>query len=325
MWGLMRRPAAFARRVGAVTFESIDRFFADQCGQHAAGIAYRVLFSIAPLAIVLVSIFGLVLQNDGIRNDVVKTIVDALPVSVAGRQDVADAITAIAKPASAVGLLGLVVFAWAATGMMASIRAGLEAAMDSSGSRPMVRGKLVDLVLIVGAAVLVLLTAGVTLLNDLAQRALERLDLGAVAGGVLRGESFALSVVVVMLLYRFVPARGLQFHAGLVGASVTAALLQLISFASGVIFDRATKLTVVYGSLTAALVFLYSIYLYSSALLLGAEFAAAWSRPPTDGGPPFLIQLKRAALGLFVKQKPLLPPKDTAGPREFGRASHSDD
>ena len=177
------RPAAFARRVGAVTFESIDRFFADQCGQHAAGIAYRVLFSMAPLAIVLVSIFGLVLQNDGIRNDVVNTIVDALPVSVAGRQDVADAITAIAKPASAVGLLGLVVFAWAATGMMASIRAGLEAAMDSSGSRPMVRGKLVDLVLIVGAAVLVLLTAGVTLLNDLAQRALERLDLGAVAPG----------------------------------------------------------------------------------------------------------------------------------------------
>jgi uncharacterized BrkB/YihY/UPF0761 family membrane protein len=52
---------------------------ADQCPQQAAGIAYRVLFSIAPLAIVLVSIFGLVLQDDGVRQDVVDSIVDALP------------------------------------------------------------------------------------------------------------------------------------------------------------------------------------------------------------------------------------------------------
>ncbi len=304
----MRRPVAFARRVGAVTFESIDRFFADQCGQHAAGIAYRVLFSIAPLAIVLVSIFGLVLQNDGIRNDVVNTIVDALPVSVAGRRDVEGAITAIAAPASAVGLVSLLVFAWAATGMMASIRAGLEAALGTSGSRPMARGKLVDLMLIVGAAVLVLLTASVTLLDNLARQALEHLGLDVMAGSVLRVETFVLSAVVAMLLYRFVPSRGLQFRAALVGAGVTALLIQLISFGSAAIFDRATRLTVVYGSLTAALVFLYSIYLYSSALLLGAEFAAAWSRPPTEGGPPFLVQLKRAALGLFVKQKPLVRP-----------------
>ena len=59
----------------------------------------------------------------------------------------------------------------------------------------------------------------------------------------------------------------------------------------------------VYGSLTAALVFLYSVYLYSSALLLGAEIAAAWSRPQTADGEPILTQVKRAVLGLFVRQK----------------------
>src|SRR5438094_2586360 len=95
--------------------DAVERFFADRCPQQAAGIAYRVLFSIAPLAIVLVSIFGLVLQDDSIRHDVVSSIVDALPVSVAGRKDVENAITAIATPASAAGLAGLIVFAWAAT------------------------------------------------------------------------------------------------------------------------------------------------------------------------------------------------------------------
>ena len=50
------------------------------------------------------------------------------------------------------------------------------------------------------------------------------------------------------------------------------------------IYDHTRSLSIIYGSLTIALVFLYSVYLYASALLLGAEIAAAWSRPvePTD-------------------------------------------
>ena len=74
---------------------ALQQFFADRCSQQAAGIAYRLLFSIAPLAIVLVSIFGLILQDDSVRASVVKQIVDALPISAGGTKDVEDAITTI--------------------------------------------------------------------------------------------------------------------------------------------------------------------------------------------------------------------------------------
>jgi membrane protein len=124
----LRWPVAIAKKLARVVPDAVERFFADQCPQQAAGIAYRVLFSIAPLAIVLVSIFGLVLRDDSVRGDVVSTIVDALPVSPVGRRDVEDAITAIATPASAAGLASLLVFAWAASGMMTAIRQGLERA-----------------------------------------------------------------------------------------------------------------------------------------------------------------------------------------------------
>jgi uncharacterized BrkB/YihY/UPF0761 family membrane protein len=69
------------------------------------------------------------------------------------------------------------------------------------------------------------------------------------------------------------------------------------------ISEKTARLSVVYGSLTTALIFLYSMYLYSCALLLGAEVAAAWSRPHTADGEPVLTQVKRAVLGLFVSQK----------------------
>jgi membrane protein len=254
-----------------------------------------------------------VLQDESLREDVVNTIVDALPVSAAGRKDVEDALAGIATPASAAGLASLIVFAWAATGMMTALRQGLECAMGVRESRPLVRGKLVDLMLIVGAALLVLVTVGITLLGTLVQRASggagDLLGIGAdtLSGVLLRAASFVLSVVVVLLLYRFVPARGLRVRDGLAGAIVTALLLLLISLASGLIYDRTTRLSVVYGSLTAALVFLYSMYLYSSALLLGAEVAAAWSRPVTADGEPIRTQLRRGVVGLFVKQKPTRP------------------
>jgi membrane protein len=192
--------------------------------------------------------------------------------------------------------------------MMTSLRQGLERAMGVTESRPMMRGKLVDLMLIVGAAVLVLVTVGITLLGTLVQKAsgsfgeLIGVGAGTLAGVLIRALSFVLSIVVVLLLYRFVPARGLGIRDGLAGAIVTAVLLLLISLAAGLIFERATNLSVVYGSLTAALVFLYSMYLYASSLLLGAEVAAAWARPPTGEAEPVLTQVKRGVLGLFVKQ-----------------------
>jgi membrane protein len=326
----MRAALAIAAKFGRVVVDAIQRFISDGCPQHSAAIAYRVLFSIAPLAIVLVSIFGLVLRDDSVRQDVVNTIVDALPVSAAGRKDVEDAITSLATPSSAVGFVSILVFAWAATGMMTAIRRGLESAMSVEESRPMVRGKVVDLVLILGAAALVLLSAGLALLGDRVERASvpladsTGLGGGALAGGLLRAESFGVSVVVVMLLYRFVPARGLRLRDGLVGAIVTAGLLVMIGLAAGLIYDRTTQLSVIYGSLTAGLVFLYSVYLYSCALLLGAEIAAAWARPPVqvhEAAPP-LVQLKRFALGLFVRREPDPAEDDLAG--GVGRPSTGD-
>jgi membrane protein len=298
-----------AKRVVRLALTSVQAYFADLCPQHAAAISYRVLFSMAPLGIVLVSILGLVLRDDSIRQDVVDAIVDALPVSAEGKADVEEAISAIATPASAAGFLSLVLFTWAATGMMTAIRRGLESAMHVTESRPMARGKLVDLALVVGASALVLVVVALTVVGDLLQRSSDTvgesigLGTGTLAHGLLRGASFVLSTIVVLLVYRFVPARGLRIRDGLAGALVTAVLLQLISLGSSWIYEKTTRLSLIYGSLTVALVFLYSMYLCASALLLGAEVAAAGTRPPPDDEPT-VGGLRKTVSGLFIRQKP---------------------
>jgi membrane protein len=315
---LARWPRDTLRDLLRVVPQAVDGFFADRCTQNAAAISYRALFSLAPLAIVLVSVFGLVLQNDELRSQVIDEIVDALPLSDKGAQQVEDAVTTLASPTTALGLLSLLVFAWAATGMMASIRLGLEAAMRVERGRPAVRSKLVDFVLIVGTGALVLLTIGLTMVTQIvSETASSVLELVGLDGSLLDGlfrhlSPILLSVVVVLLLYRFVPARRLRFGDALAGAIVTALLLYAVSLASASIFERTTRLSIIYGSLTTALVFLYSVYLYAVALLFGAEIAAAWSRPVVGPSLPIGQQVKRAVLGLFVHQEP--PPARPASP-----------
>jgi membrane protein len=311
---LVRWPLDLLRTLLRVIPQAVDGYFADRCTQHAAGIAYRVLFSLVPLSIVLVAIFGLVLRDETLRTDVIEEIVDYLPLSDSGSANVTREIEKLASPATTLGLVSLLVFVWASTGMMASLRAGLEVAMRVPRGRPAARAKLVDVILIVGAAALVMAVVITNLAAQVVSDAMKRLidwlglDGGVLDQGIRAGTPLLLTVVVVMLLYRFVPARRLTFRDALAGSVLTALLLFLISLASGYIYSRTRALGNIYGSLTLVLIFLYSVYLYASALLLGAEVASAWSRPSETTDEPLKRQIRRVVLGLFVHQDPPAPP-----------------
>ena len=174
------------------------------------------------------------------------------------------------------------------------------------------------IVLIVGAAALVLVVVFLNLAQAVVfswiQEPLDRLGLndGRLEQGLRAGIPLLVTTAIVLLLYRFVPARRLKLGDALAGAIVTAVLLLAISLVSGMIVDRVQSLSisVVYSSLTSALVFLYSVYLAASALLLGAEIAAAWSRPSEPTDEPLSRQIRRVALGLFVHQDPPARPPE---------------
>jgi membrane protein len=316
-----RWPLGVLQKLVSAVPTAIDGYFRHRLSQHAAGIAYRVLFSLAPLSIVLVSIVGVVLQDDVRRQEVVDRIVDWLPFSEEGSSTVEDAITRLASPTSAVGVLSLLVFFWAASGMMGSLRTGLEAALNVQRRRPAVRAKLVDLVLVAGAGALLIVTIAITVIAQVVTRfvggvaddvGLENGFLGELAGFFL---PLAITTIVVMLLYRFVPARHLRFGDAVVGGVVTGLLLLGISAASAFVYEQVADLSVIYGSITVVLVFLYSVYLYASALLFGAELAAAWSAPHQGPSEPIRSQVRRAVLGLFVHQPPPEPPESQPEPQ----------
>jgi membrane protein len=278
--------------------------------QHASAICYRLLVSAAPLAIVLVALFGIVLRDADLQARLVDWIVDVLPFEESSRQQVEDAIVAIASPASLLGFLGLIAFAWTATGLMGAIRIGLEAALDVRQRRPAVGSKLVDAAGVAGTALLVLVLVVTSSIGDAVRAAVERLagrlgvtlpDLGLDVGS--RAIQAAVVVGVVVALYRFVPARRLPSRDILVGALVTSVLLFAISVASSLLYGGASDLSVVYGSLTAVFTFLYAVYLSACALLLGAALAASLSLPEPPPGPPLRTQIRDGLVGLVRRPR----------------------
>jgi membrane protein len=291
-----------ARRLVTIMVAAGSRYVSSDASDSAAAIAYRVLFSLAPLTVLLASVFGLLLQNQELENQVINKVVSVLPVK---SQNVSDAINNIATPASAAGLISVLVLVWAASGMMAAIRSSLERTMDVDDDRGLVRGKLVDVSLVVATAFLVLASVGIGLVTQFIDSLVGGLASvvgleGSVAKAVVsKLIQLLLWTVTLLLVYRAVPEKRPRLTDALAGAVVAALLLLAMSLATSFIYAHATKWSVIYGSLTSVLVFLYSVYLFGSAMLFGAAVATEWSHPHPPDPEPLLAKARRRIRGLF--------------------------
>ena len=131
-------------------------------GQRAAAISYRVLFSLVPFVALLVSVLELVLPETAQQN-VVSWLVGVASLPDEFAQSVDAAVKDAGPPASATGVIALAGLIWAASGMMASVRSAFRAVWGTEADRPYLRGKLLDLVLVLGAGVLVVSAFGLSL------------------------------------------------------------------------------------------------------------------------------------------------------------------
>jgi membrane protein len=308
---LLRRPVDVVGGVVVGLALAIEDLFRDRGPQYAAAIAFHVLFSLFPLTILLVSIFGLVLQDDELRSTVIDELLDVLPVSSSGEENVRSSIEQIASPLSALGFLFLVALLWGASGMMAAIRVGLESALKADRRRPPAHAKLVDFVLVGLTGVLVLgviaLSAFATLFSRVVDSVAERLNIEVITsptGTVIRdGVQLVLIAVMTLLLYRVAPGRKLRPSAALAGASLTAIGIWSAAKLLAILLDL-TRYNVIYGSITSVMTFLIFVYVVAVILLLGAEFAYQWSQPPEPPGPPIRSRLKGFLRGLVVYDEP---------------------
>lgn len=286
--------------------------------QFAAAIAYYVLFSIVPLAILAFSIFGLVLEDEGRRNELIDYMLDQLPLNESeGRQDIEELINNVQQASGTVAIIGVVVAVWTASSVFSAIRRALNNVWRVDEIRPWFQGKLVDF-LQIGVLSAILLTS---LFATGAIRVAR--EVSADQFGPLAGQSplweipsalvpGAVTFVTFALLYRIVPATHPSWRDVLPGAIFATVVFELMKNSFAIYVANFNNFDVVYGSLAGLALFLFYTYLSSTILLAGAEVAHTSERfhagefdaeiHPIEPGEPIPKQALRAFRGLFIRQ-----------------------
>ena len=296
-------------RLGRALVSAVRGYAGHLGPQLSAAIAYHALLSLFPLLILLVAVLGLVLQDDQVKASVTDWLLDALPLSEGAQVDVERAVEGIATPASAAGILSLGVLAWAASGAMAAVRTGLDLVWEPPRRRLPGRAKLFDLLLVLVAGLLVLVSLGLTVVSEVV---FDVRDLGAfesvvsAAGELTRlALPFLLTFGTFVLLYARVPAARPPVGTVWLGALIAAGVFEGLKFGFAAYLASFARYNLVYGSLGAVVALLAFAYLAGMVLLLGAELAAAWpgSREPAEKQAserePLVRQVRRVVRGLF--------------------------
>jgi membrane protein len=275
----VRRVAAFLRELAV---SSVRSFLDHHALDFAASIAYRVLFSLFPLAILLVGIFGVFGTATGVQADVVDELVDQAPLTGDGREQLRELLLDATGEVGAVGLLGIAGVIWAASGMMTAARKAVYMAWGTDQPRSFVRGKLLDILLVFAAAALVLLSLVLSLFFRLAERATDALldwfGPAAAAASWLLGTALptVLGFAVILFAYRVLPPFRPPLRRILPGAVFAAAVIALLQQLFVLYLRHFATHDVVYGSLGAVIAFLLFVYLASAVFLYGVHLTRCW-------------------------------------------------
>jgi membrane protein len=211
-----------------------------------------------PLGLLLVAAGGLALDDSDLRDRVVSSVFDNVPLSTdQDREQLEAAVTEALQNAGDLGVFPVVLLLFAATGLMASLRHAINEAWDIHERPPLVRRKLLDLALVVLAIGVIAVTVWIPGVRDL---------------------PFVFTAVTLAFLYRVLPMQRPRLRDVIPGAVVAAALISLVRELLELYFERFADMGAIYGSLGAMMAFLLFVFAASNIVVYGAEFASEYQR-----------------------------------------------
>jgi membrane protein len=282
---IRRHATRSINRVLYATWRAVVEFVEDRGHRDAAQIGFFGLLSAIPLALLLVGAFGLIFDDTEIRDQVIGTVFDRVPLSTdEDRARLEETVRRALDNAGRLGPVSILLLFAAGSGVMSALRHAINQAWDISARPPLLRRKALDLALVLGSTVLLALSASVSVTRR-AEAYFNEERTGAAAllfdalGDVL---PFAFTLAVLLFLYRVLPMQRPRLREIWPGAVVATLLLAAIEGALEFYFEELTDLGALYGPLGALMALLLFVYAAANVLVFGAEFASEWSRLPAD-------------------------------------------
>jgi len=310
--------------------QGFRRLREDRAGNMAAALAFRTIFGLVPVLIIVIlifrafggaEVFGSFLEGllqsanldsvaapdgESTLGTWLRNMISSIDGKISGR---------------AVGLVGLLVLAWAAIGLISTIERSLNTICQASTNRALTRRiPLYWTILTVGPALLYLsFDFRTRFLSSISETSWVR----PFAGAISVFTAFLSVWLLLLLLYRFLPNKQMRLHFVAAGSFFAALLWSAATnlFAAYIAWSfikESSTFSVLYGTLGLLPLFLFWIYFLWIIVLYGFELtcilqavqrgmhgnATLDREPPPFVDPAYIVVIMHDVLARFEKGEP---------------------
>jgi membrane protein len=278
---LWKGARAIATLAGLSAWHGLIGFYESDNLTYAASIAYYALLSLFPFFLLAFALLGRATADVGDRNAVFAFVLKYFPTQF---DFITAQLDAFRTSRGTLGVAGTVALVWGALGVFGAISTAVNYAWGVEKQRSFWKHKLMSFVMLLVAGLILLIAL---LLVSASQVVAAKWFTGVVEGfpGLVVLRSFTirhattlLFILVVGLVYYFVPNAKVRFRDVWVGALVTGLLWKGVLEGFSWYVRDMTRFTQVNGSIAVVVVFLVWVYLQAVILLYGVEFTAAYAR-----------------------------------------------
>ncbi len=264
----------------------LKSFFDDDCFMLSANIAFCALLALVPLTMIMVSIAGYFLGSSGeVFQQIVNGIIGVLPI---GKEEFIANMRQLMEQRSSLGIVGVVFLVFIATILVGSIERAFDIIFRSVKRRNFFHSRLIGIALIFWITLLFFIPTMIRVLEGL----LYRYGFDFPLDEIFTADVFMFFVTFLSFVIGSVVIPNQKVYARY--AAIGGVVFALGVFLARIIFrwyiDIAiTRYNVIYGSFTAAILFIVWTYYLANVLLLSAEVVAqiqSWRRGNAENTNP---------------------------------------
>ena len=260
--------------------KAFRKFFADDGTFLAGGLAFGLLFYSVPFTLLTVSALSYTAVNSDTALAWIRRI--SLNLVPHSRELFDNFITDVIARRGLLGVFGFIAFLLASSTTFGSVRLVLNRVFGGHEQRGLVRGKFMEVVMMLGTSLVFFVVIGVVYVINLVHSLLENLWFEKyvhpeiVFAGWIVG--VASTFALFLFLYRFSPSQTLS-RSGLLAASGTATcLFQISRWVFSIYLQYAQTTTAIYGALSTLVFFFLWLYYACTIFIFGAELGWAFDR-----------------------------------------------
>jgi membrane protein len=280
----LREKRSYSKGIFALFKNTASEWLEDKCPQLGAALAYFTVFSLAPLVVVLLAVFGLIFGSSEIARDKIteqlQYFVD--PSGVKVFRDIAAQTT---KPTAGIvaTTIGVIIGLFGASGVFGQLQEALNTIWGvkpkpGGGIWAFVRARFLSFAMVGGVCFLLL----VSLTVETALRGLNDYLKTMLPGGhILAMVVFLLfdTLVIVLLfafIFRYLPDAKIAWKDVWIGSALTALLFVVGKFVLALYLGSGAAGSP-YGAASSLITLLLWIYYSAQILLFGAEFTQVYA------------------------------------------------